>query len=183
MTTFATIPERSGLRLEALPHRPLRRRVQAGADPARREETWRSTPPGDPDPGAGPLPRNLVDVNVLVVDDDASTLEFLAVALAHCGARVTTASGAGDALAVLSRACPDIVLSDIAMPGQDGYWLLREIRRHVDPAVSAVPVVATTAYGREHSQTRTRAAGFAAHLAKPIDPDDLCRAIAALMRR
>ena len=183
MTTLPAITERSGLRSEALPHRPLRRRIQAGADPARREEIRHSTPLGDPEPGAGPLPRNLVDVSVLVVDDDPSTLEFLAVALAHCGARVTTASSAGEALAALVRARADVVLSDIAMPGQDGYWLLREIRRHADPALSAVPVVATTAYGREHSQTRTRAAGFAAHLAKPIDPDDLCRAIAALLRR
>lgn len=130
-----------------------------------------------------PLPRNLVDVRVLVVDDDETTLEFLAAALSYCGAQVTTAASAAEALAALARARPDVVLSDIAMREHDGYWLLRAIRGLSDPVLSQVPVVAATAYGRVHSEDRTRAAGFVGHLAKPVDPDALCRAVAAAIGR
>ena len=70
-----------------------------------------------------------------------------------------------------------------SMPGEDGYWLLGEIRRHADGGVSGLPVVAATAYARDHSRARVLAAGFLDHLPKPIDPDVLCRAIAAAVGR
>ena len=69
------------------------------------------------------------------------------------------------------------------MPGEDGYWLLREIRRHADDVVSAVPIVAATAYGRDHSRAQVLAAGFFDYLPKPVDPEVLCRSIAAAVRR
>ena len=180
-TTYATT---TGLRLEALPnHRGARRLRAGGAGPTSAEPRWPRAPQRRPEATPSPLPRNLVGVSVLVVDDDETTLEFLAAALSYCGAQVTTAVAAGDALTALQQARPDVVRSDIAMPGQDGYWLLREIRQMPDPALSGVPIVATTAYGRVHSREKTAAAGFAGHIAKPVDPEVLCRTIAAAIGR
>jgi CheY-like chemotaxis protein len=179
--TILTTPTRSE---ELRQPRAQRRPVRSGsADPKSEPPGAPRTPPRDAEPTPVPLPRNLVGVKVLVVDDDASTLDFLAAALGYCGATVTTALTAADALAVVQQARPDVVLSDIAMPGHDGYWLIREIRGLADPALRGVPVVATTAYGREHSRGRTLAAGFVAHVSKPVDPDVLCRTIARAMGR
>ena len=131
-----------------------------------------------PIPRPPELPRNLVGLEVVVVDDDADSLEYFAAALRACGATVTTASTAVAALALVRDRGPHVVLSDIAMVGQDGYWLVREIRGLADEDARAVPVVATTAYGREHSRARILASGFVDLLPKPVDPEVLCLAIA-----
>ena len=170
-------------RLEASSHEKLTRLPTGGTAPGDREAPRRGALPPRERTTPSPLPRNLLGLRVLVVDDDESTLEFLAAALGHCGADVVAAASAPEALAALGQARPHVVLSDIAMRGNDGYWLLREIRALPDPALSAVPVVAATAYGRSHPAERTRTAGFAAHLAKPVDPEVLCRAIAAAAGR
>jgi CheY-like chemotaxis protein len=120
---------------------------------------------------------NLTGLKVVVVDDDEDSVEYFALALRTHGAVVMTAVNAIDALRLVQEQHPDVVLSDIAMVGGDGYWLLREIRRLGDDEVRRVPVVATTAYGREHSRERTLVAGFIDHLAKPVDPDMLCQAM------
>jgi CheY-like chemotaxis protein len=127
--------------------------------------------------------RSLVGLTLLVVDDDESSLDYFALALKTAGAVVTTASTAEDALRVVQEQRPDVVLSDIAMPGQDGYWLVRQIRGLPDQALCSVPVVATTAYGRLHSRDRTLAAGFVDHLPKPVEPDVLCATIARVAGR
>jgi CheY-like chemotaxis protein len=124
------------------------------------------------------LPTMLQGLEVLVVDDDAETASLFKTVLTLYGATVSTAAGAREALRMLGVHAPHVVLSDIAMPGEDGYWLLQEIRRLPDDAVRRVPVVAATAYGREHSRARTMAAGFADHLQKPVDPELLCRTVA-----
>jgi CheY-like chemotaxis protein len=123
------------------------------------------------------LPRNLVGLRVLVVDDDEDSLQYFAAALRACGADVTTSSTAADALSRVQDGRPHVVLSDIAMIGHDGYWLVGEIRRLPDGPGGAVPVVATTAFGREHSRARALAAGFVDLLPKPVDPEVLCVAI------
>ena len=105
------------------------------------------------------------------------------MALQTYGAVVMTASNAIDALRLVREERPDVVLSDIAMAGQDGYWLIREIRAILDERVSQLPVIATTAYGREHSRERALRAGFNEHLPKPVEPDLLCRAVARLAGR
>jgi CheY-like chemotaxis protein len=94
-----------------------------------------------------------------------------------------TANRADEALRVLAAQRVDVVVSDIAMPGGDGYWLIDQVRRLPDPRFSSIPVVAITAYGREHSRARVLAAGFADHLQKPIDPAVLCQAIASAVGR
>jgi CheY-like chemotaxis protein len=169
---------------EALPRLGEWRHVRSGGACSTSEgPRTPGQPPARPESSPHVLPRNLVGVSILVVDDDESTLEFLAAALTHCGARVTTATAAADALAAVAQARPDVVLSDIAMPTHDGYWLLSEIRKLDDARLRALPVVATTAYGRVHSRERTQAAGFVAHVAKPVDPETLCRAIASVLGR
>ena len=167
-------------RAEALPRRTVvRGHVRAtSGDRGRQDAPWTGTHRESPVPRPAPLPRNLTGLRVVVVDDDEASLEYFAFALRTCGAAVTTASNAIDGLRLVEAHQPDVVLSDIAMGGHDGYWLVREIRGLVDRASSATPVVATTAFGREHSRDRTLAAGFTEHIAKPVDPEVLCQIIA-----
>src|SRR5256885_1628854 len=116
------------------------------------------------------LSRNLVGLKVVVVDDDESSLDYFAVALGTCGAEVMTASTAAEALRLVQAGCPDVVLSDIAMVGRDGYWLVREIRGLADQAARLLPVVGTTADGRAQSRARTPAAGFRERPPNPRGP-------------
>jgi CheY-like chemotaxis protein len=159
------------------PRRPTRvlRAVLGGQPPS-------DTPPArgrhEPTPRQSPVGRSLAGVRVLVVEDDVHSADYFAMALQTTGAVVTTVPGAVEALRALERECPDVVLSDIAMPGRDGYWLVRAIREHADAKVREVPVVATTAHGHEHSRTRALTAGFVDHLPKPVDPELLWAAIA-----
>ena len=129
------------------------------------------------------LPRILNGVGVLVVDDDSDTADLFATALSTCGADVVATTSAREAMRILGTRAFDVVVTDIAMPGGDGYWLLREIRGSADERTRAVPVVAATAFGREHFRGRTLAAGFTDHLEKPIDPEVLCRAVARVVGR
>jgi CheY-like chemotaxis protein len=139
---------------------------------------------GSHDARRSPLPRDLLTgLHVLVVDDDVASVEYFAAALTHCGARVITAFSAREGLEMLREARPDVVLSDIAMPGGDGYWMLQEMQNRLGAEAKRIPVVAATAYGREHSRERTLAAGFADHLAKPVEPETLCRTIARAVGR
>ena len=120
---------------------------------------------------------------MLVVDDDADVLELFAVALTACGAEVTTTDNARDGVALATRMRPDAIVSDIAMAGEDGYWLVRELKRLPAEIINDIPVIAATAYGREHPRARVLAAGFAEHLQKPIDPDQLCHLVASVIER
>jgi CheY-like chemotaxis protein len=120
-------------------------------------------------------------LRVLVVDDDPDVLELFAAALTTCGADVTTIDNARDAVALATQLRPHAIVSDIAMVGEDGYWLVRELRQ-LPAVVADIPVIAATAYGYEHPRARVLAAGFAEHLQKPIDPDALCRLVASVAR-
>ena len=119
---------------------------------------------------------DLHGLRVLVVEDDADCLELFALILEHCGAKVAAASSVPEAMALLERAEPAVVVSDISMPGEDGYGLLRRLRE----CGCAAPTVAVTAFGKEHSRQRCLAAGFRDHLTKPVDPDRLCETVAVL---
>jgi CheY-like chemotaxis protein len=122
-------------------------------------------------------------LRVVVVDDDESSADYFSLALRSAGAAVTSRATAAEALSVVVNERPDVVLSDIAMPQHDGYWLLEQIRAHRDASVRSTPVVATTAHGFEHSRERVLAAGFVEHLAKPVDPAILCVTIARVAGR
>jgi CheY-like chemotaxis protein len=167
--------------LEALPkrHTPPPRYIRAvSQDPLRPRHLDTGRQCESSTPASSRFPHDLVGLNVLVVDDDSGSLDLFATALSLCGAAVMTASSALEALRIMQERRPHVVLSDIAMVGQDGYWLVREIRGLPDPTSRSVPVVATTAYGREHSRDRALAGGFNDFLPKPVDPELLCRTIA-----
>jgi CheY-like chemotaxis protein len=128
---------------------------------------------------------DLSKVHVLVVDDEADAREMMSSALELCGATVTTAQSAREALATLtslaSRAMPiHVVLSDLAMPEQDGYALIQEIRTHPDSVIAHLPAAAVTACAREDERQRALAAGFHLHVAKPVVPGALFDAVVRL---
>ncbi len=167
------------MRAEALPRTDRHRPVAADGTSSDGLEPVTPAWPCQQEPARpARLPLNLAGLKVLVVDDDESSLDYFAMALTMCGAAVTAVVSAREALDALATAVPDVIVTDIAMPGEDGYWLLEEVRRHAETGVREVPVVAATAFGREHPRRQTLAAGFVDYLTKPIDPEALCRAIA-----
>jgi signal transduction histidine kinase/CheY-like chemotaxis protein len=117
-------------------------------------------------PGARPVAGALAGVHILVVDDSEDTLAMLYHLLKGAGAEVQTASSGAEALRQTESAGFDVILSDLSMPGMDGYELLRELKSR--PKTAGVPVLAVTGFGQTEDVERTRAAGFSAHLAKPV---------------
>jgi CheY-like chemotaxis protein len=115
-------------------------------------------------------------LRVLVVDDDSSALLGMQALLEDRGAQVVTASSGNEARAVLGRAQPDVVVSDIRLPDDDGYSLLRSLRERVRD----LPAVAVTAFDGLEGRSRALEAGYQAHLAKPIEPELLVSTIAML---
>jgi len=128
-------------------------------------------------------PVDLTDVHVLVVDDDADTLEVFRVALQLCGATVVTARTAREALTMVKTVRLDAVVSDLQMPGEDGLWLADQIRGFASEHGFAIPALAVTAHWDRYSSERAKAAGFEAFMGKPIDPLGLCRSVASLVGR
>jgi CheY-like chemotaxis protein len=119
---------------------------------------------------------SLRGVRVLVVDDDADSNAVVAALLAARGASVRTALGASEAVRVAARWRPDVVVSDIAMPGDDGIALLRELRLR-KAQVGDIPAIALTAFGGNDARRRLLAAGFQAHVVKPFDPVHLAAVV------
>jgi PAS domain S-box-containing protein len=126
--------------------------------------------------------RVLQGVQILVVDDDADTREFLTFVLEQAGATVTTVSSAIEALHFFMQSPPDILLSDIGMPEIDGYSLMRKLRSLSSAQGSQIPAIALTAYAGETDQLNAQAAGFQLHLAKPIEPQTLIQTIFNLLQ-
>lgn len=125
---------------------------------------------------------SLVGIRVLLVDDEPDTREVMASTLEACGATVLSAACAADALHTLRRAPVDVLLADLAMPGTDGYGLIREIRSQSTQSFSAVPAAAVTASARDDERQRALDAGFQIHLAKPVRPAVLASTVARLAR-
>lgn len=140
--------------------------------------------PGLPPPvDAPPPPAALADLKgmrVLIVDDEPDAREVLGQFLSRAGAEVAEAGSAAEAFAAFRRAPPDVLVSDIAMPERDGISLIRAVRALPAADGGAVPAIALTAYAREEDRQRSLAAGFQAHLAKPVDPGELANALVAL---
>lgn len=124
----------------------------------------------------------LVGRRVLVVDDDADALELARIVLEEAGAEVLRASSSADALAVLVALTVDAVLTDIELPGDDGYQLLRRVRA-LGGGAAATPILAFTALASEVDRDRALAAGFTRHLAKSILPHQLVRAVEGVVAR
>ncbi len=126
--------------------------------------------------------RELAGVRVLVVDDDDDSLQFMQFVLEQSGCQVRAIASPIEALAVFSDWQPDLVISDIAMPEEDGYSFIRKIRAMERNAERQIPAVALTAYAREEDRNAAFLAGFQEHLTKPIDPKALMVAIELLTR-
>jgi CheY-like chemotaxis protein/two-component sensor histidine kinase len=124
----------------------------------------------------------LPDICVLVVDDDPDALGLVREILESAGARVRTATSARDAIASIEQDVPDVLVSDLGMPGMDGYEMIQRIRRMEGPAKD-LPAAALTAYARSEDRAKALRLGFEMHLAKPIDPSELIAAVASLARR
>lgn len=120
-------------------------------------------------------------IKVLVVDDEPDSREFLAFVLEGSGAKVMEVGSATEALEALKVFKPDILLSDIGMPEEDGYTFLRKVRTLPSESVRQIPAIALTAYARAEDRSLARAAGFQRHLSKPIEAEQLLRAIATLV--
>ncbi|MFM7427600.1 MAG: PAS domain-containing protein [Elainella sp.] len=124
---------------------------------------------------------SLAGLRVLLVDDDLDMLNLTALVLEQAGAVVQTATRARTALDYLAQFQPDLLISDIAMPEQDGYGLLCQIRQ--DTLAGQLPAIALTAYAGEEYQQESRRAGFSYHLAKPVEPEELVRIVLAVVQR
>ena len=127
-------------------------------------------------------PVRLDGVHVLVVDDEADARRILALVLERAGAVVVTAGSVPAAIEALAKARPDVLVSDLGMPDQDGFDLIRHVRQDGHDARD-LPAVALTAFVQKDDAHLALLAGFQVHLPKPVDPHDLTSVIARLAGR
>ena len=150
-----------------------------------------------PAPAAAPKPENgdrvsppydqrpvsLEGLRILAVDDEADALELIRHMLARTRAHIVTAASAREALELIEDSPPDILISDIGMPEADGYSLIRQVRRLGEDRGGKMPAIALTAYVREEDRAKMIAAGFTAHVPKPVEPAELIRVIGHISGR
>jgi signal transduction histidine kinase/CheY-like chemotaxis protein len=140
-------------------------------------------PPERRDPGShqvDPFELRLEGRAILVVDDDSGTRELLTRLLERTGASLDSAESTRAAMAKIGRRPPDLLIADIGMPGEDGFSLIRRVRALAGPA-RALPAIALSAYTRAEDRDAARVAGFTEFIAKPATPQDLLRAVGALL--
>jgi signal transduction histidine kinase/CheY-like chemotaxis protein len=135
-----------------------------------------------PVPSGFERPPQLRGLRVLVVDDDDDARSLLASVLEDCGSRVTMASSAREALLRIAEEVPDVMLSDVGMPEEDGYSLIRKVRALPRDRGGDLPAAAITAYARPEDRRELLNAGFSIHLPKPIEPAELVAVVATLTR-
>jgi PAS domain S-box-containing protein len=128
-------------------------------------------------------PERLDGLKVLVVDDEVDTRELLRVAIGQCGADVMTASSAQEALEAIEEGRPNLLISDIGMPDEDGYELIRKVRALPAESGGRVPAIALTAYARTEDRMQALSAGYQMHVPKPVDLAELITVIDNLARR
>ncbi|MFA6003621.1 MAG: PAS domain S-box protein [Elusimicrobiota bacterium] len=141
---------------------------------------------GEPAAALGPLGKMmgvLTGVDVIIVDDEPDTLTMLEAVLQRCGARVRAVLNAAQALEQLDASVPHVLLCDIAMPGEDGYSLIRRVRARPLELGGDVPAAALTAYTRPEDRTRALLAGYQIYLPKPVDPAELVTVVSNLAGR
>ncbi|HEY9853654.1 MAG TPA: PAS domain S-box protein [Leptolyngbyaceae cyanobacterium] len=138
-------------------------------------------PPATSEKSSDSNPLN--GLRVLVVDDEPDARELLATILRQSGAEVTTVSSAREALEAILKIQPNILLSDIGMPEEDGYTLIRKVRNLDATQGGQIPAVALTAYARAEDRTQALLSGFQLHIPKPINPGELVAAVANLTGR
>lgn len=125
----------------------------------------------------------IADLRVLIVDDEADARSLAARMLEPHGVEVHSAASADKALELLKRVRPDVIVSDIGMPGTDGYQFMRMVRSLPDEEGGRTPAVAATAFARGEDRTKALLSGYQAHLAKPVDANELVAVVATLAGR
>lgn len=144
------------------------------------------------EPGAGSVGARVLHpswagrlrgVSILSIDDEPDARALLVAVLSHAGGEVRSAASAAEALQLISIRLPDIIVSDIGMPHQDGYAFLKDLRRRRTPEGGDLPAVALTAYARPEDRLAALEAGFQAHITKPVDPAELIATLASLVGR
>jgi PAS domain S-box-containing protein len=123
----------------------------------------------------------LTGLQILVVDDDPDSRDFTAFVVEQAGATVTTATSAAEAIARLTQSQQDLLLSDVGMPEMDGYMMMQRIRELSSEQNGEIKAIALTAYAGDFNQQRAMQAGFQRHVAKPVEPEELVRAIVGLL--
>ncbi|HET9956788.1 MAG TPA: PAS domain S-box protein [Polyangiaceae bacterium] len=129
-----------------------------------------------------PRPEHIRGLRVLAVDDDEDARHLVATILEECGCSVTMADSVEDGMRKFQAEVPDILLSDVAMPGEDGYELIRRVRALPHHQGGDVPAAALTAYARAEDRRSLLNAGYSIHLPKPIEPAELVAVVATLSR-
>ncbi|HEX4797221.1 MAG TPA: ATP-binding protein [Humisphaera sp.] len=124
----------------------------------------------------------LAGVRVLVVDDESDARDLIGHILRRSGAQVSAAASAEEAVQTMPRFHPDVLVSDISMPGEDGYALIRKVRSLHEADGGRIPAVALTALARKEDRRTALLAGFQTHLAKPVEPNELTAAVANLVK-
>ena len=123
------------------------------------------------------LPGDLTGTQILVVDDEPDARELIAYVLESCGASVRVAANAHDALTALEQFTPQVIISDIGMPNEDGYAFIRSVRTLPGETKRNIPAVALTAFARNEDRTRALVEGFNVHITKPVEPSALVQAV------
>jgi CheY-like chemotaxis protein len=154
-------------------------RLPLSAVPTGREQ---AAPAGEANEAAVSTSRvtPLDHLRVLVVDDSADGRTLTSLLLSEAGARVRAVATAREALEVFDEAPPDALVTDIGLPGEDGYALIRYIRQRDAAHGGSVPAVALTGYARPEDRAQCLAAGFQAHLSKPVEPEELIAAVGVI---
>ena len=128
-------------------------------------------------------PPLLAGVRALFVDDEADARELTTMILAQGGAEVRTAVSATEAMTACDEWRPDILISDIGMPGEDGYTLMKKLRARESERGGHIPAIALTAYGRQEDRLRALSVGYESRVPKPVEPAELLAAVASLTNR
>jgi CheY-like chemotaxis protein len=126
---------------------------------------------------------SLDGLRVLVVDDNIDSLELITVILDQYGIEIITATSAVEAIEAIAQSIPDILISDIAMPLEDGYSLIRKIRKLSPAQGGQIPAIALTAYAKHEDRLLALEAGFQMHVPKPVDPFELVTVVAKLAQQ
>jgi signal transduction histidine kinase/CheY-like chemotaxis protein len=128
----------------------------------------------------GAIEKSLVGLNVLVVDDEIDALELIKIFLETSGAQVSTAQSVAEALENIKQSAPDVIVSDIGMPGVNGYEFIENVRRLAPEKGGKIPAIALTAYARNEDRLEALRYGFQTHIAKPVEMNELIETVASL---
>ena len=133
--------------------------------------------------GAPSLSRILEGFRILIVDDEADSRNLVSAILSQCGSEVSSCESVAEAMKCMRDWKPDLLVSDIGMPVEDGYELIKKVRKLRSKRAREIPVIALTAYATEDDRARVLSAGFQSHVTKPIEPVDLVMFVAAALGR